>query len=107
MTIELGKTDKQYLLSFPKEMTIFSVLSLRERLKELLVSFDNEQEIAICLDFCNTSEIDWAGVQLVISLIKTLQNTGFHAIRLFASDGVLANFEFLSIEDNLSIEIRR
>ena len=107
MTIELGKTDKQYLLNFPKEMTIFSILSLSERLKELLVSFGNEKERTICLDFCNTSEIDWTGVQLVISLIKTLQKTGFHTIRLLASDGVLANFEFLGIEDDLSIEIRR
>lgn len=105
MTIELSKTNKHYLINFPSEINIYSVSSLRENLQELMASFGEDTTRIVNLDLRSTEEIDWTGIQLVISFIKTLKQAGFHKIELKASEGVSTHFKFFGIKDHLSIQI--
>ncbi len=92
MNAKTKKIDKPLQLSITEDMTIYNALTLRETLLGLSVAGKE-----LHLDLSAVTEIDSAGLQLLMLLKAESQKRGFILKLLRHSEAVIEVFELLKL----------
>jgi anti-anti-sigma factor len=92
MKIECERRDNKVVVTLPDEITIYTVSELKDALSPLL-----HQERELELDLAAVSEIDSAGLQLLLAAKKTAQQQGYSLSLAWHSHAVLELLELCQL----------
>lgn len=90
--VTVSGNDGGVLLGIGSDLTIYEVAQIKDLFANAL-----SKKQSIRLDFCSVSEIDSAGIQLVLSFMKSLDELGLDIECCNVPDKILSIFQLLGI----------